>query len=319
LGLVVEAATGGFTAGGSGLTAAAATVAGGAEYFLSSNAAEEANGTGSSTKLLLWALTNTSSLGTASPAISLSHTALTVGQYVIPPKANQKAGNFPLGQCLNDTACATFLNGTPDPFAPEPESPLDANDTRMQQVTYANGKVWGALDTGINVGSATKAGIEYFIVTPTVSGSGVTGKVAKQGYVAIANNNVTYPTIGALNNGRGIMSFTLAGSDYYPSLGYVAIDPNVGVSGDIQLAKAGLGPQDGFSGYGFYASNPGHPRPRWGDYGATAVDGNTIWMAQEYIPQTCTLAQYETTPFGSCGGTRATLGNWGTAIAQVTP
>lgn len=293
--------------------------AGGTEYFMSSNAAEEANGTGSSSTLLLWALTNTASLDSATPAVALSHKALGVGSYVIPPKADQKAGNYPLGQCLNDTPCATFLNGTPDPFAPEPESVLDSNDTRMQQVTYANGKVWGALDTGINVGSATKAGIEWFVVTPDVSTGSVTGKVTKQGYLAIAGNNVTYPTIGALNSGRGIMSFTLAGADYYPSVGYVAIDPNVGVSGDIQVASAGLGPQDGFSGYGFYASNPGHPRPRWGDYGATAIDGGTIWFAQEYIGQTCTLAQYETTPFGSCGGTRATLGNWGTRISQVTP
>jgi hypothetical protein len=293
--------------------------AGGTEYFLSSNAAEEANGTGSSSKLLLWALTNTTSLDTATPSVTLSHKSLGVGTYVIPPKANQKAGDYPLGQCLNDTTCATFLNGVPDPFAPEPESVLDANDTRMQQVTYANGKVWGALDTGVNVGGSTKAGIEWFIVTPDVSTGTVAGKVTRSGYVAVAGNNVTYPTVAALNSGRGVMSFTLAGNDYYPSVGYLAIDPNVGVSGDVQVARAGLGPQDGFSGYGFYAGNPGHPRPRWGDYGASATDGSTVWFATEYIGQTCTLAQYTAAPFGSCGGTRATLGNWDTRITQVTP
>src|SRR4029453_6030281 len=48
--------------------------AGGTEYFMSSNAAEEGNGEGTSDDLLVWALTNTSSLATATPALSLSHT-----------------------------------------------------------------------------------------------------------------------------------------------------------------------------------------------------------------------------------------------------
>ena len=53
--------------------------AGGTEYFLSSNAAPEATnpvggtgGSGSSTQLVVWALTNTSSLNTAAPSVSLT-------------------------------------------------------------------------------------------------------------------------------------------------------------------------------------------------------------------------------------------------------
>ena len=44
---------------------------------------------------------------------------------------------------------------------------------------------------------------------------------------------------------------------------------------------------------------------------------NAIWIASEYIGQTCTLAQYEAAPFGSCGGTRTALANWYTRISQV--
>ncbi len=51
-------------------------------------------------------------------------------------------------------------------------------------------------------------------------------------------------------------------------------------------------------------------RTRWGDYEAAVVDGNSIWFAQEYINQTCTLEQYLTGGIGSCGGTRTALGNW---------
>jgi hypothetical protein len=28
-------------------------------------------------------------------------------------------------------------------------------------------------------------------------------------------------------------------------------------------------------------------RSRWGDYGAAAVNGNSVWIASEYIAHTC--------------------------------
>src|SRR6516164_8826026 len=68
----------------------------GTEYFLSSNAADEAQkpisgapGTRTSKQLIVWSLTNTASLNTASPAVSLSNKILTVGQYGVPPKQQQ--------------------------------------------------------------------------------------------------------------------------------------------------------------------------------------------------------------------------------------
>ncbi len=61
------------------------------------------------------------------------------------------------------------------------------------------------------------------------------------------------------------------------------------------------------------------PRTRWGDYGAAVSDGNNIWIASEYIAQTCTLAQYLSGAIGSCGGTRTSLANWGTHISNVRP
>ena len=53
------------------------------------------------------------------------------------------------------------------------------------------------------------------------------------------------------------------------------------------------------------------------------TDGNTIWLASEYIAQTCTYAQYYPSitlaGFGSCGGTRTSLGNWSTRLSELTP
>ena len=228
-----------------------ATDNGGTEYLMSSDAGDEAQcdsgepceaGTGTSTNLLVWNLTNTSSLDTASPAPSLSMKVLTVGQYGIPPKSNQKPGDFPLGQCLNDDPCATFLNGAPDPFKPEVISHLDSNDTRMQQTWFANGKLWGALDTALTVEGQNKAGIEYFIVNPSA------GKVLLGGYLGLAGNNLTYPAIATTPSGRGVMAFTVVGDDHYPSAGYSGIDAEVG-AGDIHIASEGLGVSDGFTSY----------------------------------------------------------------------
>jgi hypothetical protein len=326
---VVQFDTAGAVAGNPGFTVwpatspagAYATDLGGTEYFLSSMAAQESgNTTGVDNRLAVWALSNTRSLNGGSPALRLVNSIVGVNPYGIPPLSEQKPGDFPLGQCLNVPSCATVLLGAPDPFAPEVESHLDSNDTRMQQVTFANGKLWGALDTAITVDGATKAGIAWYVIKPAVSNAGVSGAVALQGYLALANNNLTYPAIGVTASGRGVMAFTVVGNDYYPSAGYAAIDAQVGV-GDVHIAAAGLGPSDGFTSYKAFVGNP--PRTRWGDYGAAVTDGNSIWIASEYIGQTCTLAQYTTntaaSPLFSCNRTRASLGNWDTRISKVTP
>ena len=78
---------------------------------------EEANGTGSSTHLMVWTLSNTSSLGTATPSLNLTLKTLNCRAVRHPTKSDQKSGDFPQGQCLNIPACATaILLGVPDPL-----------------------------------------------------------------------------------------------------------------------------------------------------------------------------------------------------------
>ena len=296
---------------------------GGTEYFLSSNAADEAHGNGvavgprTSTQLLVWKLTGTRSLNSDEPEAELSHSSLRVGRYSMPAGSEQKVGNVPLVDCLNSVDCATFLNRQPDPFH-ESESKLDSNDTRMQQVTYANGLLTGALDTAlVDTNGHVKAGIEWFVVRPN-GGDGA--RLVSQGYYGVTNNNVTYPAIALNANGQGIMAFTLVGNNHYPSAAFTSFSASG--TGPLQVAAEGVGPSDGFTGT-FYYNFPNPPRPRWGDYGAAVVDGNSFWIASEYIGQTCTLAQYEgaafggTGAFGSCGGTRTSLANWYTRISHL--
>jgi hypothetical protein len=318
--------------------------AGGTEYFLSSNAGEEAAGdafTGSSTDLVVWTLTNTASLNTASPALSLSSKVLTVGQYGIPPK-QQQPGSGTLattataqGFCINDTTTATIagtgcwrLLFVGEPAHDEVISRPDSNDTRMQQVMYANGKLWGALDTSLNPdGGAQRAGIEWFIVNPT------SVKLTMQGYLGAAGYDFVYPAIGVTPSGRGVMAFTASGNSLNPSAAYAPIDAIVGVGAwNVVSGGAGAAQADGFTSYKSQVGNP--PRTRWGDYGAAAVDGNSVWIASEYIGHVCDYTSWGGPFFvggtgdnllGTCGGAshgpgvRAALGNWSTRISKLTP
>ena len=294
------------------------TANGGTEYFLSSNAGDEAHGNGStagprrSDQLLVWSLTNTSSLSGA-PALTLSHKTLGVGLYVVPARSEQKVGETPLIDCLDMKACSTgFVLGVPDPFAPEHEYALDSSDTRILTVAFAHGMLWGALDTAVNSSANTRAGVEWFVVNPTAQGGAA---LVNNGYLAVSQNNVIYPAIAVTSGGKGVMAFTLVGRDFFPSAAFASFDVNG--PGAVQVAAVGAGPADGFSGTAvFNAPNPA--RPRWGDYGAAVVDGSNIWIASEYIGQTCDLRTYIATG-ASCGGTRSLLANWDTRISEVNP
>src|SRR5207248_11390157 len=145
----------------------------GTEYLLSSNAADEAQrpvsgtaGTRTSNQLVVWTLTNTASLNTATPAVGISNKILTVGQYGVPPKQQQPGSGslpdqtVPQGYCLNDETTQLFngqfgcwrllVSAAAHAVGPDVVARPDSNDTRMQQVMWANGKLWGALDTAVN-------------------------------------------------------------------------------------------------------------------------------------------------------------------------
>ena len=258
---------------------------------MSSDAGDEAQcdsgtvcfgGTGTSTNLIVWSLTNTSSLNTASPSLSLTTKVLTVAQYGIPPKAVQPGSgtapttDVPQGFCINDTTTATIagygcwrLLFRGAPAHDEVISRPDSNDTRMQQVMYANGKLWGALDTALNPdGGGQRAGIAWYIVNPGSS------KLVMQGYLGASGYDFTYPAIGVTASGRGVMAFTATGDSLYPSSAFAPIDAIVGVGPwSVVSGGAGAAVDDGFTSYKSQVGNP--PRTRWGDYSAAAVDGNS--------------------------------------------
>ncbi len=288
-----------------------ATANGGTEYFLSSldfNATLD-------NRITLWALTGTGSLTSATPSVRLSQTILTTEVYGQPPAMQQRKGSAPLDEVLQGSMGVKL--GLVAKPATEHLNLLNSNDDRMNQTVYAAGNVWGAVNTVVKgPNGVARTGIAWFVVTPSWSGAVLGGSVANQGYVNVANDNVVFPAIAANAAGKGIISFTLVGPDYFPGVGYVRLEATHAPAA-VDVARWGSGPADGFTGE--LSQDPGDGGvERWGDYGAAVADANgSIWFANESINQTCTVSQF-LADF-SCGGTRTILANWGTFIGNVQP
>jgi hypothetical protein len=282
---------------------------GGTEYLLSSTAALEANNeTGRANTIGFWRITNTSSLNRSTPALGVSRRVVNTELYGVPPVSEQKLGPTPLRDC--EVVACDYSAGIPSPT--EVEGPLDSSDSRMFNTWFDGNRVWGSLSTIVEVGGRIKAGSAWFSFTKS-------GDVAKQGYIAVDGNNVIYPGVATLANGKGVIGVNLVGTDWYPSQAYMFVDGN-GPKGQLHVAAAGVGPTDGFCEYDVEncaGTDPPLKRPRWGDYPAAQASGNSIWIAQEYIAQKCTFTQF-LRDF-TCGGKRGAIANWSTRVAQVTP
>lgn len=252
---------------------------GGTEYFLS---ALQFGPQPLDNRIAVWALTNTSSLG-EDPNVKLSVQVIRSETYGQPFDSTQKDGPRPLGTLLG-----------------EPLELVASNDDRMNQVVFANGLLWSGVNTIIQTETGPPlVGIAYFLVQPGWRGTHLAARMAHQGYVSVANENVLYPSIGVNSSGQAIMSFSLTGPDYFPSAAYAAISAD-GRAGKVHIIGAGAAPEDGFSGYVAFGAKG---TARWGDYSAAvAAPDGSIWMAAEYIPNR----------------PRTTFANWGTFITNVT-
>lgn len=261
----------------------------GTEFMLS---ALDFDGT-TDNRIAAWALTNTKSLNDPTPAVNLAGPAVIASEaYGQPPNAQQKNGPTPLGDALG-----------------EREEQVATNDDRMNQVVYAAGTLWGAVNTVVRTSngastSTDRSGIAYFAVTPSApTATSVSGTIAKQGYVALGNNdNAFFPSIAVNSAGKGVMTFSIAGQHFFPSAAYTTIDATNG-AGPIHIAAAGAGPTDDISGYAAFG---GDGVARWGDYSAAVPDADgSIWIATEYIPGGFGFPDY--------------LNNWGTWVGHVSP
>ncbi len=276
---------------------------------------------GNATAISLFRLTNTSSLATDHPSLSLQEASVRTEPYSVPAFALQKDGPTPLLQCENSFNCigATYPHQT-GPI------PLDAgNAGKVYGAWLRRGVVYLTLGTNLaGPGGASfnstsgkwkatdvHTGVVYVALKPS-GGTSFSATRVIQGYVNVPGENLTFPAVAMNGAGAGAIGFTLVGPDYYPSGAYIRFGPK-GPAGDVVVSGPGRGPNDGFSGYG-----DGGFDPRWGDYGAaTVAPGGTVWLASEYINQSCTFAQWSADT--TCGFTRTFLANWSTHITGLSP
>jgi hypothetical protein len=266
------------------------------EYFLSSL---EFTGT-LDNRIAQWTLTGTNTLGTASPSLSLTGKVIASEVYGQPPKAQQStAGPFPLIDGLKGSTQADLYGAVFDKAAYHVEL-IDTNDDRMQEVVYANGKLYGALNTVVKTPNGpTQTGIAWFVVDAAASA------MANQGYLSVNGETLMYPAFGVNKDGKGAIGVTIVGADRHPSTAYAIFD-GTGF-GPVRISHAGPVGDDGFTGYLAVLPNgrPGNQVgvARWGDYGATAVDADgSIWLANE-----------------TTSTTRSLLANWATQVTHVQP
>src|SRR5260370_20943613 len=82
---------------------------------------------------------------------------------------------------------------------------IASNDDRMNQVVFANGNLWGGVNTvGKTPNGPTRSGIAYFIVTPSLSSVSLSASIAKQGYVSVNQNSAVFPSIGVNTFGNAV-------------------------------------------------------------------------------------------------------------------
>jgi hypothetical protein len=288
---------------------------GGTQYFVSSRAVfDDTNGDADS--IVTWALSNSSALSRGGFP-TLTRTVVPSLRYAVPPPSPQKDGVAPLRDCLNDTGgsvlgfnCGDLLFGLPP--QQEVTGPIDTSDSRVLDVRYANGKLWAVLGTAAEVAGEQRAGVGWFVLNPSVSASGVRASMRSQGILALQGESLAYPTIGVTSSGRGVIGVTAVGENRYPSYAYASLDAVAGV-GPVRTMLEGQGVQDGFTEYPPIGGN----RPRWGDYGAAAVDGRTVYLAGQYIAAPgCSIEDFV---FTDCDGTRTLFANWSTAVGSLRP
>lgn len=248
-------------------------------------------------RLTVWALTNTASLKTATPSLTLVNGVVDSESYGVPPAAQQKPGPTPLRDLIASpqSPFGTFKNHL---------ELIADNDNRLQQVTFAAGKLWTSAPTVVKTQGPVRAGAAWFILTPSVGPGQVSATVFNQGYVAIDSphqNSVMFPAVGVNAAGKAAIAFSVVGEDFFPSAAYALLDAAKG-AGPIVISGPGVAPDDGFSGYAPFA---GRSAARWGDYSAAVADeSGNIWMGTEMIPRNPPIIL---------------AGNWGTFITAVAP
>jgi hypothetical protein len=232
----------------------------------------------------VFALTNTSSLDTASPDLSLS-------EHVLATEPTGSLGVF--GQPDGLRPLASWIQQQTGGAEP-PVEYLDSGNP-CTQLVYADGRLWTARMTEVKPDNgAVRDGIAWMQIVPNASG----GQIANQGYLSINRGNAILGAITVDRTGHGVIAFDAYGDDLYPSAAYAPIDEQG--TGAARIVAQGQVPLDNFDGYRYFGASGRFAR--YGDYsGAVTAGDGDFWIANEYTPNI----------------PRTQLLSWGTHITEV--
>lgn len=246
-------------------------------------------------RINVWSLTNTGSLGTPTPALTLSRVVVTSEMTAQPAEVEQRPGPLPLADFI-----ANVLQAKPGDAPEQHLEVLEGVFRAPSQVVYSQGKLWTAMDTEVKTPTGpVRMGAAWYVIEPSFATGSLSARVVNQGYVAVDGENVINPAIAVNDGGGAALGFTLVGPEDFPSAAYVDLDAVTG-TGPVHVAALGVAPEDGLTGYKPFG---GLGIARWGDYGsAVAAQDGSLWLATEYI-----------TP-----RPRSHFANWGTFVEHIT-
>jgi len=239
-------------------------------------------------ELFVFALTNTSSLDSAAPQLSLSQQLIDTEPAAAVGAFGQRDGERPLASAIQQQTGGAL-----------PPVEFVDSGTACTQVMFADGRLWTAKTALVKPphGPAVDA-IAWMQITPTLTGGRLSASITNQGYVVIDRNNAILGAIAVDRTGHGVMTFDLYGPDYFPSAAYVPIDEHG--TGAARIVAQGQVPLDSYDGYSYFGFTS--RVARYGDYSAAITTGDgDFWIANEYEPD---IAR--------------TLGtSWGTHVTEV--
>lgn len=254
---------------------------GGVEY-LASSIFESDEGSA----VAVWALSNTSSLATAAPNVTLQEVIVPTISYQQPFAAIQKNGPLPYGSSLSP---------------PGPVAQLDGSDARILSLVYAGARLYLTLGTQVHDQNAQlQDGGVFAVLVPSFRSGILSAFAVDQHYLIVNGNSLLRPAVAVNHLGQGAIAATLVGPNLYPSAVYIPVSASTTPS-TVYVAGAGAAPEDGFTGY---TGGLGAGTARWGDYStAVATADGSIWMVAEYIGNL----------------PRTTAANWDTLVMHMKP
>ena len=199
----------------------------------------------------------------------------------MPPRATQKLGNFPLSDCIADTTIMPNCNTTIAGMRAQ-QRELRSAPAQLERLALRAGRLCKRQALGCaryrdhdrRRGASRASRTTWSIRRPPRSSC--RDRPVRQHRHDLSDGR-------RLDNGRGVISFTLTGDSDFPSAAYAPLDARVGMGG-VHVGAAGAGPWDGFTSYGVFGAG----RPRWGDYGATAVMAAASGSARSTSPRPAT-------------------------------